>query len=124
MPERFMPASCDRTFSANAYRRVPGDQCEGGFQATPIEVACPPRPIHAGWMKSGLLVALLVAVAYIGYTRFFSGSGPGFELSAPKSMFSDCSPMLVLQMPIIMCSWIYSKTCVKNRGFESFPTMG
>merc|ERR1711972_339844 len=39
-------------------------------------------------------------------------------------MLSDCSPMLVVQMPIIACSWLYGKFCAKSRGFESFPTMG
>jgi len=124
MPERFVPASCDRIFSANAYRKVPGDQCEGGFQPTLVEVACPSKPIHSGYMKSGLLVALVVVVAYIAYTRFSSGSGTTFEMSASKSVFADCSPMLVLQVPIIACSWLYGKFCVKHRGFEAFPTMG
>jgi len=32
--------------------------------------------------------------------------------------------MLVLQVPIIACSWLYGKFCVKHRGFEAFPTMG
>jgi len=126
MPERFMPASCDGTFSANAYRKVPGDQCEGGFQPTPVEVACPSKPMHSGHMKSGLLAALVVAVAYIAYTRFSSGSGAGatFEMSASKSLLADCSPMSMLAVPVIACSWLYGKFCVKNQGFEAFPTMG
>mmetsp|Transcript_101552 Transcript_101552/g.292575 ORF Transcript_101552/g.292575 Transcript_101552/m.292575 type:complete len:318 (+) Transcript_101552:1-954(+) len=127
MPERFVPTLCSRTFDANAYRLVPGDQCEGGWQPVAVEVPCPSNGMVTGSIKSVLFIALCVGVAYVAFGQLCIGSSPprGFEFKASSSSwFSDISPMTALQFPLVACSWLYSKISSNNRGFDSHPTLG
>mmetsp|Transcript_57564 Transcript_57564/g.167171 ORF Transcript_57564/g.167171 Transcript_57564/m.167171 type:complete len:931 (+) Transcript_57564:102-2894(+) len=127
MPERFIPTLCSKTFSAMAYRKVPGDVCEGGWQPTPVEVPCPSAGVPAGTLKSLLLAGLAIGVLYLGYGFFCTGtssSKTSFEFAAPKGMMPDWSVGAILQLPLVGASWLYSKFCARNRGFDAHPTLG
>jgi len=127
MPERFIPSMCSKTFSTNAYRKVPGDVCEGGWQPTPVDVPCPSTGVQAGALKSLLLAGLAAGVLYLGYGFFCAGGGGGpkhsFEFAAPKGMMSDWTLMSIVQLPIVAGSWLVGKISARSRGFDSHPTL-
>eukprot|EP00930_Biecheleria_cincta_P083655 TRINITY_DN73187_c0_g1_i1.p1 TRINITY_DN73187_c0_g1~~TRINITY_DN73187_c0_g1_i1.p1 ORF type:complete len:877 (-),score=163.36 TRINITY_DN73187_c0_g1_i1:28-2658(-) len=63
-----VPASCKREnyFTANAYRKVVGDACEGGWTPSPAQVPCPPKPMSKGaWSVLGSLGMLAGIMAVV-----------------------------------------------------------
>lgn len=111
MPERFVPTLCSGTFSTSAYRKVSGDQCEGGWQPVPAEVPCPALRLHAGHLKWVLLAVLLVGIAYMTCGR--SGSpGPNLGDFAAKASVATT----LAQMPTAFCAWV-GNFMANSRGF-------
>ena len=49
-------------FFANAYRKIPGDTCIGGFQPTKVQVPC---PSHSRFSGGASLVLVLVIVVFV-----------------------------------------------------------
>eukprot|EP00440_Ansanella_granifera_P041644 gb/GFBE01045155.1/.p1 GENE.gb/GFBE01045155.1/~~gb/GFBE01045155.1/.p1 ORF type:complete len:949 (+),score=225.24 gb/GFBE01045155.1/:1-2847(+) len=84
MPERFAPTVCQGTYGAPAYRKVPGNKCEGGWTPPTIEVPCPGGSLRsiAKWV---LLLFFVGGASYIGYSRF---CGAGVR---PKARFGEVS---------------------------------
>merc|ERR1719221_1811465 len=66
MPERLIPTTCQKTFSASAYRKVAGDVCEGGWSPTPVELPCPSTGITAAKGKWLFLGMLVLGIVYMG----------------------------------------------------------
>jgi len=120
MPQSMLPSACDGTFQVSAYRKVAGDSCENGWSPTPSDVPCPSKPMDTSNFK--YIVGVLVVAGVLWMLRGYGGKGvPSFEMSAPKSMCADCSPMMVVQMPLLLLAWLYERFCVTNRGFDSNP---
>jgi len=86
LPDRFVPSICSGTFALDAYRKVPGDICEGGWAPTPVQVPCP-SSISGDHVKMGLCLVAAVAVVYMGYNKF-SGGGGGPQRKNPMAEFS------------------------------------
>jgi hypothetical protein len=120
MPARFVPASCSKTWLSNAYRKVPGDQCESGWTPGQVEVPCP-STISVSSSKWSLLMILVVGLAFIGYSKVNPGNkGPAanftWEVSA-NSRFSFSNPI----QPILGgLRWAYAKITRSNEGFGSY----
>jgi len=119
MPQLLIPTVCSSTFAIDAYRKVPGDACEGGWQPQQVNVPCPSQ-LNAGHFKIGFGGFLAIAALYFGYTKFCVG-GPGGsklgEFSAPQGM--QFSPM---GMAASCCGWIGAKL-QSNKGFERYPDL-
>ena len=49
-------------FFANAYRKIPGDSCSGGFQPSKIQVPC---PSHSRFSGGASLVLVLVVLVFV-----------------------------------------------------------
>lgn len=125
MPARFVPTICSKTWLTNAYRKVPGDQCESGWTPGQVEVPCPSTGLGASVSKFTLLVVLVVGLAFIGYSKFSPGArGPAanftWEVSA-GSKFSLSNPI----PPILGgLRWILSKVMGGNKGFDGYGGVG
>jgi len=121
LPERFIPAVCSGTFGADAYRKVPGDVCEGGFTPVKVQVPCPPQ-INSGHLKTGFIGLMALGALYMAYTRFCgaskSNSNPLGDFSAPSKM--QCSSPTALLAAC--CAWIGGKL-QGGRGFDHFPSL-
>jgi len=65
-PTRFIPKFCTGMFKTSAYRKVPGDQCEGGFAPALTEIACPKTGGSSDYLKYCLVCVLALGVFYMG----------------------------------------------------------
>lgn len=106
MPERFAPAVCQGTYGATAYRKVPGNQCKGGWTPHLIEVPCPSASAWRSFLKLGLFVLFIMGACHFG--RNFQGSGKksSFEFRAPDtrlSLSSFASSLLMLAAGLCGC---------------------
>lgn len=75
MPDRFAPTVCQGTYGAPAYRKVPGNKCQGGWSPPTIEVPC---PSGVGWrnlLKWALLLLFVFGACHVGQKSFSSGGG-------------------------------------------------
>jgi len=115
MPQRFIPTSCSGTWLTNAYRQVPGDQCEGGWSPGKAEVPCPSAFAGAGTSKMTLLAVLVIGLVLIGYSKQSGGKAPGasWEVSA-GSKLSFSNPVTAV---LSGASGLYSKATGANVGF-------
>lgn len=124
MPDRFVPTVCSKTFSTNAYRKVAGDQCEGGWTPVPQEVPCPTGGFHVTHGSGFVMLILAAIVLYVGYQKCLAGGGgrgkhTGFgEFTAATSSCGGMSPMAMLQLPLIGLVWIFTKFC--SRGHPDY----
>jgi len=123
MPERFIPASCSKTFSATAYRKVPGDKCEGGFVPEPVEVPCPTSILGSSSLKWVVLLLILLGLGYLGREKLL---GDGSPLSHPGlaefSVKSGWSAAL-MELPFDSFRWFHEKVS-GSRGFQSYGGVG
>jgi hypothetical protein len=69
-------------FFANAYRKIPGDSCVGGFSPVKIQVPC---PSHSRFSGGASLVLVLVVVVFI----FTAGLSYMDRLPKFKAMFGN-----------------------------------
>lgn len=125
MPERLIPATCSGSYKANAYRKVPGDKCEGGWQPQDVDVSCPRKSLVTGSTKWAVFATLLAGIFYVAYGKFCSGNSPNNkfgEFSAAAK--SRCTPMGIIVPVIGGFQWLYGKICSGGRGFESFSGVG
>jgi len=130
MPARFVPTVCSGTFSASAYRKVPGDQCEGGWSPEPAEVPCPSllTTLMSANLKYALLGALVLGIAYLLYGRSGSGSGGGkpsgfgeFTASTGRWQWTEwLHPMVLIQIPVTGAFWLHQKVSGRSRGFNTY----
>lgn len=127
MPTRFFPTVCTGTWLTDAYRRVPGDQCEGGWTPGKAEVPCPSNFGVPGGSKMTLLGILVVGLVLIGYNKSNSGGkAPAgvknftFEVSA-GSKFSIGNPLTVF---FDGARWLYAKATRANKGFDGYSGVG
>jgi hypothetical protein len=117
MPARFVPDSCKGTFLTAAYRKVPGDSCEGGWSPGQAEVPCPSGLPQLGPSKWALLGVLVAGLAFIGYSKSNAGGGKTpaghftWEVSA-GSKFTLSNPLLPVMDGF---RWLYGKA----RGFNA-----
>lgn len=121
MPVRFTPASCSKTWQTLAYRKVPGDQCEGGWAPQQVEVPCPPTFTTEGSAKWMLLVVLVGGLAMIYHNKSQQGGkGPTAALSwevTANSRFTLSNPIT----PILDgLRGLYRMATGGNKGFESY----
>eukprot|EP00439_Symbiodinium_sp_Y106_P045063 s289_g5.t1 len=71
----FAPTVCQGTYGAPAYRKVPGNKCQGGWSPPTIEVPC---PSGVGWrnlLKWALLLLFVFGACHVGQRSFGSGGG-------------------------------------------------
>jgi len=121
MPVRFVPTLCAKTWLTNAYRKVPGDQCESGWSPGQVEVPCPSTGLGASASKLTLLVVLVVGLAFIGYSKFSSGArGPAANFTWEVSAGSKFSLSNPLQPILGGLRWICAKLTGSNEGFEAY----
>mmetsp|Transcript_9585 Transcript_9585/g.17178 ORF Transcript_9585/g.17178 Transcript_9585/m.17178 type:complete len:882 (-) Transcript_9585:147-2792(-) len=82
-----VPSTCQRNsqFMADAYRKVVGDGCEGGWQPQQVSVPCPPKPLSKGawsvFASIGVLGAILFGVQQMSQSEKIKGvfSNYGFD---------------------------------------------
>jgi len=87
MPERFAPTVCRSSYASPAYRKVPGNLCEGGWTPPTVEVPCPGMSFRlAKLAKWSLFLLFALGASYVGYTRFSSSCA-----GRPKNVFGDVS---------------------------------
>lgn len=84
MPDRFAPTVCRGTYGAPAYRKVPGNKCQGGWTPPTIEVPCPGSGFRWGLLKWALLAIFVGGALYAGLGQF----GPAFSVR-PKVGFGN-----------------------------------
>jgi len=121
MPSRFVPTLCQKSFSTDAYRKVPGDLCDGGWYPSKVEVPCPSNADVKHFAKFGLMSVLVVGLIFIGYSKFNSGvKGPAanftWEVTA-KERFSFGNPVTALWGGL---RGLAGKIMGGNRGFEGY----
>lgn len=75
MPTRFIPSICHKSFSASAYRKVPGDRCEGGWEPRLVEVPCPSTGLAAGAARGLLFVVAAVGLFCVAQSYAAGGGG-------------------------------------------------
>jgi len=122
MPTRVTPMDCKSTYQTPAYRKVPGDVCEGGWQPGVTEVPCPSTGVAKNTMKGLVLVYLVAGLLYVCYTRFRSGKQGPDIFGDTKA--SDCSVTTPIHMTIDCFRGLYAKVRGSNQGFEGFGTVG
>lgn len=123
MPERMIPTVCSSTFTVDAYRKVPGDFCEGGWQPTKQQVPCPTQ-LNGSSVTNGLIGLVVLVALYFGYGKFCGGGSNTNKLgdfSAPTSKMPQCSGSPT-EMLAACCGWIGSKL-QQNKGIERFPDL-
>lgn len=117
MPERFVPAVCRMTWSADAYRKVSGDVCEGGFLPAQVDVPCPSFFTGRSSSKWNLL-AVVVVVGLIIWNKNRGGNnvkgGPGG---------SGLSTALLEYLAAFL-GFLSSKLSTASRGFDSHYGVG
>jgi len=106
MPDRFAPTVCQGTYGATAYRKVPGNQCKGGWTPHLIEVPCPAGSTWRTLLKFGLLVLFIMGACHVGRNFSAGGKKSNFEFRAPEtrlSFSSLTSSVLMLAAGICGC---------------------
>ncbi|EEQ99784.1 sortilin, putative [Perkinsus marinus ATCC 50983] len=76
-----MECTSSSAYFADAYRRVPGDTCEGGFVPAQAQVPCPSSsPLSkAAWVAVGLVVFFIIVLIGLNHASSGPGSNGGFE---------------------------------------------
>eukprot|EP00927_Polykrikos_kofoidii_P056704 TRINITY_DN50794_c0_g1_i1.p1 TRINITY_DN50794_c0_g1~~TRINITY_DN50794_c0_g1_i1.p1 ORF type:complete len:985 (-),score=196.18 TRINITY_DN50794_c0_g1_i1:139-3018(-) len=126
LPKSFIPTACSSTFKLDAYRKVPGDVCEGGWQPELANVPCP-SAITPDNMRYAIAGVFIVFVSYLGYQKFCTGGGPsskvtqsdfgeftakqGWQCQTPLALFGACF------------GWVHGKLTANTRGFEGFSDL-
>eukprot|EP00928_Gymnodinium_smaydae_P098503 TRINITY_DN9174_c0_g1_i1.p1 TRINITY_DN9174_c0_g1~~TRINITY_DN9174_c0_g1_i1.p1 ORF type:complete len:895 (-),score=247.61 TRINITY_DN9174_c0_g1_i1:79-2763(-) len=119
LPERFVPTVCSGTFTLDAYRKVPGDVCEGGWQPTKATVPCPSSLNGINWQNIGAGLFIMGALYFV-YTKMCTGPGakhPLGDFAAPSG--GGFSPMNALAL----CLGKMQAMVSGGRGFERFPDL-
>eukprot|EP00927_Polykrikos_kofoidii_P016941 TRINITY_DN17699_c0_g1_i1.p1 TRINITY_DN17699_c0_g1~~TRINITY_DN17699_c0_g1_i1.p1 ORF type:complete len:1016 (+),score=209.35 TRINITY_DN17699_c0_g1_i1:93-3050(+) len=120
MPDRIIPPMCSGSFSVDAYRKVPGDMCDAGWQPEKVKVPCP-SVITRSNVKYGIVALALSVVAYAIYLKFImaegSSSGPLGDFTAKTGKCG--SPM---GLATCICGWIGSLTS-RSRGISQYPDL-
>lgn len=122
VPASFFPEICKSTYLTPAYRRVSGDQCEGGWQAAEVEVPCPSSPMLRYTAKWGMLLTLIAGLAYIIYARFFTASKPDI-FGDVKGSSTECSLTSPIHAVIDCFRWMMSKVRTTNQGFGTYENL-
>jgi hypothetical protein len=123
LPQSFIPTVCSSTFSLPAYRKIPGDMCEQGWQPTVASVPCPSQ-LNAGHFKYGLGVLVALGLVYFFYNKVFTSKGSknplGDFTAAGGSILSQCGSPLAM---LAMCLGCMHRIISSNRGIERFPDL-
>jgi hypothetical protein len=120
MPPSFAPTVCQGTYTASAYRRIPGDVCENGFQPQPAQVPCPSG--SSGGFRWFMIIAV---VGVIGYFMCKPGAKPVPSFSAEAASGGLVAGLAVGVGTVVEgLKTVPSMVSGKGRGFESFSSVG
>ncbi|CAE8685077.1 unnamed protein product, partial [Polarella glacialis] len=122
MPERFAPTICQGTYGAAAYRKVPGDKCEGGWSPLPIEVPCP-GPTFRGSVARWMLLLLFVGgILYFVSSRMGAKKpgvkSKGFGEFSANSRLSNISE--ALQSVLSGCCGLFGKFLARGTAYPGY----
>jgi hypothetical protein len=121
LPQSFIPTVCSGTFALSAYRKVPGDMCDQGWQPTDAQVPCP-SSLNSGSLKYGVGIILVLGLGYYFFSATPKGSkNPLGDFTASSgSIFSQCGSPLGL---LASCLGSMQRLISSNRGIERFPDL-
>eukprot|EP00811_Abedinium_folium_P004162 NODE_1382_length_2498_cov_7.150148.p1 GENE.NODE_1382_length_2498_cov_7.150148~~NODE_1382_length_2498_cov_7.150148.p1 ORF type:complete len:770 (+),score=159.38 NODE_1382_length_2498_cov_7.150148:291-2312(+) len=130
LPPRFLPQLCEGVALVNAYRKVPGDKCSGGWAPQQVEVPCPSSHVKAAVKRFYPIILLVLVLAYM-YRQRFSGSAQKvtkhgadiFEAVAPSGGHFMWA-VQPLQVMANLCRAISAKLSAQHHGFETFKGTG
>eukprot|EP00929_Paragymnodinium_shiwhaense_P092812 TRINITY_DN5280_c0_g2_i1.p1 TRINITY_DN5280_c0_g2~~TRINITY_DN5280_c0_g2_i1.p1 ORF type:complete len:956 (-),score=196.30 TRINITY_DN5280_c0_g2_i1:31-2898(-) len=126
LPERLVPTICSGTFGLDAYRKVPGDICEGGWVPQQAQVPCPSN-LTAGSFKMVLCAVAAVFVLYMGYTKMQGGRSPGGKgMGMEFSAGGGLSPTGLAVGAINAASGIFGffgGLLQRNAGIDRYPDL-
>lgn len=117
MPTSFIPQLCVGTFQASAYRKIAGDVCEGGWAPAPVMLQCPSRSFGSDtytYIGAACVVAVLLYMFCGSGGSKKGGGGISFDAGAAKGFCQDCSPMVIIQIPLLAFSWAYESLASRS----------
>lgn len=120
MPASMAPAVCSSQYLVPAYRKVPGDQCEAGFQPGQVGVPCPNSGISGGLISKVLGVIAILTVIFFCFCRSPQAKpAPSFSAEAAKGR-CPLTPSSVVETLRSLPGMFFGP----GRGFESFRGVG